>query len=193
VLPFPPLPTQPTGGFTSGFVYPSQVHPAYRPGRGGRGNGGYGSYGGYGGAYSYAPETQAATAAPTTGQEPVGLLQLSGTPGEAQVFVDGFYVATLASVEAQRALTLATGPHHVELRAPDYTADRFDVRIDPNATVSYRASLDHVRVQPPAPTAATRTGSTKMYVIPNCYLGNVPPKAERLPQGCDVKRVQVIS
>jgi hypothetical protein len=32
-----------------------------------------------------------------------------------------------------------------------------------------------------------------MYLIPNCYLGNVPPKAERLPQGCDVTRVQEIS
>jgi hypothetical protein len=192
VLPFPPLPTQPTGGFTSGFVFPPQVHPAYIPGRSGRGYGS-GSYGGYGGGYFYAPDTQTTSAPAASAQQPPGLLQLTGTPGEAQVFVDGFYVATLANVEEQRALTLSPGAHHIELRAPDYTSDRFDVRIDPNATVSYRASLDHVRAAPPAASATTKAGSTKMYLIPNCYLGNVPPKAGRLPQGCDIKRVQVIS
>jgi len=34
--------------------------------------------------------------------------------------------------------------------------------------------------------------ATKMYMIPNCYLGNIPPRANRLPQGCDIKQVQVL-
>jgi hypothetical protein len=195
VLPLPPLPAQPTGGFTSGFVFPPQIHPAYTPGRsgiGGRGN--YNGYGyGYGGGYFSMSDTQPAPAAPAPVDTPTGMLRLTGTPSEAQVFVDGFYVTTLGDAESQRALTLPAGAHHIELRAPDYTADRFDVRIDPGAPVTYRASLDHVRVAPPRPAAAPAGGAMKMYVIPNCYLGNVPPKPERLPQGCDITRVQVIS
>jgi hypothetical protein len=31
-----------------------------------------------------------------------------------------------------------------------------------------------------------------MYLIPNCYLGNVPPRANRLSPGCDIKQVQVL-
>jgi len=193
VLPYPPLPTQPTGGFTSGFVYPTQINPAYRPSTSGRGGrAGYGGYPAYGGGYFYAPDTTPAPTGPAPAQEPTGELRLTGTPADAQVFVDGFYMATLGDVEDHRALTLTAGPHHVEVRAPDYTSERFDVRIDPSAMVSYHASLDHVRAQP-SRAAAPRAGATKMYLIPNCYLGNVPPKPERLPKGCDIKRVQEIS
>jgi hypothetical protein len=195
VLPLPPLPTQPTGGFTSGFVFPPQVHPAYTPGRsiiGGRGNYGGSGYG-YSGGYFSMPDTQPAPAAPAPVETPTGMLRLTGTPSEAQVFVDGFYVTTLGDAESQRALMLSAGAHHIELRAPDYTAERFDVRIDPGAPVTYHASLDHVRAAPTRPAGTPAGGATKMYVIPNCYLGNVPPKPERLPQGCDINRVQVIS
>lgn len=195
VLPFPPLMTQPAGGLTPGVTFPFRDHPVYsanrfmRPGRGGYG----GAYGDYGGGYFYAPDTQPTPSAPASVAEPTGLLRLSGTPASAQVFVDGYYVATLSDIEAQRALTLTSGPHRIELKAADYTSTTFDVRIDPNDTVTYRAALEHVRPQPPARSAAPAAGPTKMYLIPNCYLGNVPPKTSRLPQGCDIKRVQEIS
>jgi len=51
----------------------------------------------------------------------------------------------------------------------------------------YRAALDSM--QPPAPRA---TGPKRIYVIPGCYAGNIAPRAERLPAGCDIKRVQII-
>ena len=187
ILPFPPLPTQPTGGFTSGVVYPPFVHPAYSPRRSYNGAVGYG----YSGGYFYAPDAQSAPAQATA--EPTGLLRVAGTPTSAQVFVDGYYVATLGDIEAQRAFALPAGPHRVELRAADYVTTTFDVRISPNETVTYRAALEPARPQPPARTAPAAAGPSKMYLIPNCYLGNVPPKADRLPKGCDVKRVQVIS
>ena len=189
VLPFPPLGPQPAGGLTPGVTFPPRDNRAYNP-RFNRGRNGYGDYGGYYGGYGYAPESQpAATAAPPN--EPTGLLRLSGSPASAQVFVDGYYVATLADIEAQRALTLPSGPHRIELKASDYSPTTFDVRIDPNETITYRASLDRARPALPPPAAAA--GPAKMYLIPNCYLGNVPPKPQRLPSGCDIKRVQVIS
>ncbi|HZT75285.1 MAG TPA: hypothetical protein VFA27_01410 [Vicinamibacterales bacterium] len=197
VMPFPPLPPQPAGGLTPGVTFPFQDNPVYSPSRVRplpRGFG-FGGYGGYGGGYYYAPDATSAGAPATMAAAPqmeTGMLRLDGTPASAQVFVDGYYVATLADVEASRVLTLPAGPHRVEIRASDYLPTTFDVRIDPNATVTYHASLDHVRPAPPV-RAAAPAASAKMYLIPNCYLGNIPPKQERLPRGCDAKRVQVIN
>jgi hypothetical protein len=122
----------------------------------------------------------------------VGFLRVSGTPSEAQIFVDGYFVGTLADVEAGRPLMIDAGPHRLELRAPGYQSTSVDIRLAPNDTLTYRAALD--RVPPPAPlarTAASAAAST-MYLIPNCYLGNVPPRANRLSPGCDIKQVQVL-
>lgn len=188
MLPFQQPAPQPAGGVIGGAVFPAQVNPAFIPGRSGRNSRGAV----YGAPYFYAPYPADGAAAPTASASApgaTGMLRLSGTPESAQVFVDGFYVATLADVEAQRVLMLATGPHRVELRASGYATTTFDVRIDPNAAVTYHAALEHAR--PEAPHAAPG-GATKMYLIPNCYLGNIPPKPERLPRGCDAKRVQVI-
>ena len=191
VLPFPPLMPQPAGGLTPGVTFPAKDHQVYSPNRSRR-PGGLGAYGAYGGGYFYAPDTYAPTPTPASAPEPTGLLRLSGTPASAQVFVDGYYVATLSDIEERRVITLPSGPHRIELRASDYTPTTFDVRIDPNDTVTYRATLEHVRPQPPV-RAVPPAGPAKMYVIPNCYLGNMPPRSERLPQGCDIKRVQEIS
>ena len=190
ILPFPPLPKQPAGGLTPGVPFPFKDNPVYSPNRRGRGyGGGYG--GGYYGGY-YGGDNETAPATTPASAEASGMLRLTGTPTAAEVFVDGYYVGTLSDVESQRALTLSSGPHRIELNASGYTTKTFDVRIDPNETVTYRAALDYVRQQPTVTPTPAR-GPAKMYMIPNCYLGNVPPKADRLPSGCDVKRVQEIS
>jgi hypothetical protein len=119
----------------------------------------------------------------------IGMLRFDVTPQSAQVFVDSFYAGTIADIEAQRVLTLPAGPHRIELRAAGYQPVTFDVRIDPTDTVVYRAALERER---PAATAPRPTGPTRMYVIPGCYAGNMAPRADRLPSGCDVKQVRVI-
>jgi len=120
----------------------------------------------------------------------IGLLRFDVTPRSAQVFVDSFYAGTIADIEAQRVLTLVAGPHRIELRAAGYQPVTFDVRIDPTDTIVYRAALERERT---AATAAVRpTGPTRMYVIPGCYAGNMAPRADRLPSGCDIKQVRVI-
>ena len=120
-----------------------------------------------------------------------GLLRLSVTPASAQVFVDSYYVGTADDVETQRVLELEAGPHRLEFRAPQYQTKTVDVRVLPYETVTYRGSLDPAR-PPVAPAPAAAAGPTVMYVIPKCYMGNLPPRQSRLPAGCDVKQVEVI-
>ena len=121
-----------------------------------------------------------------------GLLRLSVTPADAQVFVDSYYVGTVDDINAQRVLELESGPHRIEFRAPQYQTLTVDVRILPYETVTYRGALEPMRL--PTQAAASPGGaSTVMYLIPKCYLGNRPPREDRLPSGCDIKQVQVLN
>lgn len=201
-MPLPPLTAPPAGGLNSGvpFTPPSSILAPQDLYRVRPGSPVYSRThvrplpGAYGGSYFYSPDIAPTSpvAAPQMPATESGLLRLSGTPASAEVLVDGFYVGTLGDIEAQRALTLPSGPHRIELRGSGYQPATFDVRIDPTETITYRASLDRVRPQP-ARSSAPAAGPTKMYVIPNCYLGNIPPRADRLPKGCDIKRVHVVS
>jgi hypothetical protein len=149
--------------------------------------------GGYGGGYvgsGYSDPEYGAPGYQSAEQLPpapaFGMLRLDVTPSSAQVFVDSYYAGTVADVD-RRALTLVAGPHRIEIRAQHYEPVAFDVLIEPNDTIAYRAALD--LMQPAAPRA---TGSRRIYVIPGCYAGNIAPRAERLPAGCNIKRVQIL-
>ena len=189
-FPFPPLMPSVAGGLTSPVPFRPQARDLFRVRQPFNTNPfnwfPYGG-GGYSGPVSDYQESV------TPGYMPppaIGLLRFDVTPRSAQVFVDSFFAGTIADIEAQRVLTLAAGPHRIELRSPGYQPVTFDVRIDPNDTVVYRAALERERT---APTAVAKpTGPTRMYVIPGCYAGNMPPRADRLPSGCDVKHVRVI-
>ncbi len=77
--------------------------------------------------------------------------------------------------------------------------------LDAAPPVTPRASQRPARPAPPAPAppkpvepaaplppARLPDGPTRIYVIPNCYAGNVPPRADRLPAGCDITRVRIL-
>jgi hypothetical protein len=121
----------------------------------------------------------------------LGYLRLLVEPDTTQVYVDGFYVGTVANLG--RLVTLEPGPHRVELRAPEYDTVAVDVHIVPTETITYRAALQPsgsagTPVAPPAP------GTPKtFYVIPNCYAGDRRPEPSALPPGCDIRRLRTIS
>jgi hypothetical protein len=50
--------------------------------------------------------------------------------------------------------------------------------------------VEEERAAPPPAPLVLPTGSRTMYVIPGCYLGNVPPDQDRLPAGCDISRMK---
>lgn len=201
LLPFPPLMTPPAGGLTTGFPFtpPDLANPPrdlYRlpPGQPFHSRphvpvvGGF--VGGYFGPYIGAAESAAATARQPS-PPPDGMLRLSVTPPAAHVYVDSYYVGSVADVEGHGPLMLPAGAHRIEIRAPEYEPVVFDVQIVPNEAVTYRAALEHTRPAPPM-RVAPATGPTRMYVIPNCYLGNLAPRADRLPSGCDIKQVRIL-
>jgi len=142
----------------------------------------------------------------TSGRAPVvveasGELRLSVTPERAQVFVDGFYMGTVEDVANRRGLWLAAGPHRLELRAIGYRTLSVDIVITPRDTLTYQGELEFMPPAAPQPSPAPApappappiaSGSSVMYVIPNCYIGNVPPRPSRLPAGCDIKNVEVL-
>lgn len=193
VFPFPPLMTPPAGGLTppAGGLAPEFVPPP--PGRAHSPH-----FGRFGSPFfapfvtGYSAVADSVVARPSA---PVatatGFLRLSVTPSAAQVFIDSYYVGTVADIDAQRVLTLEAGPHRIEFRAPQYQTLTVDLRIMPHELVTYRAALEPARPAVPAASALTASPSP-MYLIPNCYLGNVPPRPSRLPAGCDISKVQVL-
>ena len=170
-LPLPPIAVQP----------PSQPYP---PGRYGR-HRAYYPY--WPTAFFYAPPIYLEPAPPPEPTpEPVqtapGRLYLDILPGDAQIFVDGYYVGIAQDFGAQRGGGLiAAGIHRIDVSAPGYEATAVDLRVMSDQSLTYKATL---RALPP-PTAVRRS---TFYLIPGCYMGNIPPQDAHLPPTCDQRR-----
>ena len=118
----------------------------------------------------------------------MGTLFLEIQPGNAQVFVDGYYAGTPNDLNAQhRGLVLEPAPHTINVSAPGYEPVTFDVRVAPNESLVFRQVLKAIDPAP-APVPAAPIPASTFYLIPGCYMGNIPPKDARLPATCDVSR-----
>jgi hypothetical protein len=154
--------------------------------------------------YDPSPQSPGATASeppspqpPSPRQPPspapalTGRLELEIQPHtDLQLFVDGEYVGTGDDVGG--ALELEAGTRRIEIRARNYEPILFNARIAALRTMTYRATLTPSQVSgdPQAPPAkpVERKRQT-FYLIPGCYLGNIPPQEVRLPAGCDLSRL----
>ena len=111
-----------------------------------------------------------------------GRLILDVQPPTAQVYADGYYVGAPADFSPERGGgVLDAGFHRIDLSADGYEPQTVDVRVVSGQPVTYRASL---KVLPPP--AAVRP--TTFYLIPGCYMGNIPPQDAKLPASCDQSR-----
>lgn len=141
-----------------------------------------------------------------------GTLRLEVEPAEIlQVFVDGQYVGTPNDLRGE--LQLAPGSRRIEFRAPGHKTLTIDAQIVSQRAIVYRATLEPtapVRVVPspapapasarvapaepstPAPPPAPPRNRT-MYLIPGCYMGNVPPQDLKLPAGCDLSKLTTVT
>jgi hypothetical protein len=126
---------------------------------------------------------------PLVEKEPAtGQLFLEVTPGNAHVFVDGYYVGTPDDVGAtSRGVILEAGPHRIEINAPGYEPVNFDVMISPNRAITYRWVMKSPEPAP-TPQRSVPAKPRTFYLIPGCYMGDVPPKDAKLPSTCDITR-----
>jgi hypothetical protein len=105
---------------------------------------------------------------------------------DPQIYVDGYFVGLLSDATGGD-LILDAGPHTIELREVGYETLREQLRVPLDGVITYRAELKPlVRqqssvVSTPLPPPQPST----IYVIPGCYVGNVPPREAALPAGCD--------
>src|SRR6266850_320488 len=99
--------------------------------------------------------------------------------GDPQIYVDGYYVGLMSDLGGD--VTLEAGGHTLELRDEGYETLHVDVQIAAGALITYRGAMKRLAAAPaPAPTT--------IYMIPGCYVGNVPPRDASLPAGCDEDR-----
>ena len=125
---------------------------------------------------------------PAVPEEPsTGRLILDVEPATAEVFAGGIYLGTPEDVgAASGGAILEVGVHRIEISAPGYDPVTLLASIRPNQSTTYRRVLE--RIEPvPSPPADADTAPT-FYVIPGCYMGNVPPKVARLPATCDISK-----
>jgi PEGA domain len=71
-----------------------------------------------------------------------GTLLLNVEPSSAEVYVDGFYVSTVADFsQSPSGRDLSVGWHRLEFRARGYETPAINVTIEPNRTFTYRGEL----------------------------------------------------
>jgi hypothetical protein len=126
---------------------------------------------------------------------PMGRLKLDVTPAAVlQLYVDGYYIGT--SDDFNDELRLEAGPHSLEIRAAGYETLVVEVNVAPHRSITYRGRLMAAEAKPaadqPAATAAPPATPMVIYVVPGCYIGNVPPEDARLPATCDPSRAKTI-
>jgi PEGA domain len=139
--------------------------------------------------WPYLPAEQfpvAPTPLPEVGRA-AGRLQLTLSSGvDPQIFVDGYYAGLFSDVAG--ALTLEAGAHTIELREEGFESLRLPVNIQPDEVVTYDIELTPTVSAPlPSVEPVARPAPTTIYVIPGCYVGNVPPQEVTLPVGCDTR------
>jgi hypothetical protein len=118
-------------GFGYGFfAYDPFLFSAY-------GSPGYaGGYSSSTGGYSSSYGTSNAT----------GSLRLKIKPGNAQVFVDGYYVGLVDSFDgAFQRLDVEAGTHKVEIKAEGYETEQIEVVVAAGETATYKGSLKRIQ------------------------------------------------
>jgi hypothetical protein len=131
---------------------------------------------------------------PQTTTNPIGYVYLNlHSGGDPRIFVDSYFVGLFSDYAGR--LRLDAGLHTLELREEGYEGLRLEVNLGVDEVITYDIELNPIERAPlpsappvaPEPSASPSTFPvpTTIYVVPGCYVGNVPPAQARLPAGCD--------
>ena len=71
-----------------------------------------------------------------------GDVRLQVRPRDAAVYVDGYYAGVVDNFDGVfQRLTLEVGPHRIELEAPGFEPQTYDINVDPTRTIDVRSDL----------------------------------------------------
>jgi len=104
---------------------------------------------------------------------------------DPQIYVDGYYVGLFS--DSNGDLTLDAGPHTIELKEEGFETLHVDVQVPLDGAITFRGELKRVAL-PTLTGPRAEVPPTTIYLIPGCYVGNVPPSEAKLPAGCDADR-----
>jgi hypothetical protein len=77
-----------------------------------------------------------------------GAIRLQVKPGNAEVYVDGYYVGQVDEFDGVfHHLELEAGPHRVEIRAAGFEPLVFEIRTQPGRTINYRGEMRPLRTE----------------------------------------------
>jgi len=126
---------------------------------------------------------------------PLARLILDVQPPTAQIFADGYYIGLPEDFRFENGgAVLEPGPHRIDILERNYQPVSFDVNLARGQSATFRHILTPMtRAPQPALDAAAKTPPAAkqpatFYLIPGCYMGNVPPKDVNLPATCDIAR-----
>jgi hypothetical protein len=126
-------------------------------------------------------------------QSSLARLILDIHPPTAQVFADGYYIGIPEDFRLEDGgAVLESGPHRIDIVAHDHEPVSFDVNLARGQSATFRHVLTPIlRAPQPAPDAAVKAPPAAkqpvtFYLIPGCYVGNVPPREANLPATCDI-------
>ena len=121
--------------------------------------------------------------------EPSGArLILDVHPPTAQVFADGYYIGIPEDFRFEDGgAVLEPGPHRIDIVAHDHAPVSFDVNLARGQSATFRHILTPILSAPQLAPPEKKQPVT-FYLIPGCYMGNVPPEEANLPATCDLAR-----
>lgn len=118
------------------YSYATAPTPVYPP---------YDAQRGYSGYQTSAPQTSVAVAPPEPRQD-VGGVSFEITPMDAAVYVDGEYAGVVSNFTPRtQPLSLAPGPHRIEVRAAGYDTAVFELDVVAGEVTPYQGQLQPVR------------------------------------------------
>jgi hypothetical protein len=137
-----------SSGYSRGYYAPRRIERRSSPRRYYGSGGRLTLYFGIGSGYRYGSPYSGRVygyrrSVPTYGNYVMyGDLRLKVSPRDAAVYVDGYYAGIVDDFDGffQR-LTLEVGPHEIEIEAPGFGSQVFDVYVDPERTIDLHADL----------------------------------------------------
>jgi hypothetical protein len=75
----------------------------------------------------------------------IGRVRLKVKPRDAEVYVDGYYAGVIDDFDGVlQSLRLDSGGYRIEIRKPGFETLNFDVRVQPDRTITYRGEMKEI-------------------------------------------------